>query len=166
MSICAIDEDGRMKLGVISMAKSVRKGLLTAAVILFTTQVEADSLEYLGKPLRDIPVSQAVKVGKLVFVSGTPGYGGDRKVAVGDFSTQMKQVMENISAVLKTSGADWSRVAKTTVFLVRPGDFTKMSEIYALSFSDGKFPARTTVVLSSLPSPDFLVEIEVEAVLE
>jgi hypothetical protein len=47
MSICAIDEDGRMKLGVIPMAKSVRKRLLTATVFLFTTQVEADSLEYL-----------------------------------------------------------------------------------------------------------------------
>jgi 2-iminobutanoate/2-iminopropanoate deaminase len=148
------------------MAGSVREWLLTAAVVLFTTQVEADSLEYLGKPIRNIPVSQAVKVGKLVFVSGTPGYGIDRKVAVGDFSAQMKQVMENVAAILKTSGADWNRVAKTTVFLVRPDDFAQMNEIYAQSFPDGKFPARTTVVVSSLPSPDFLIEIEVEAVLE
>jgi 2-iminobutanoate/2-iminopropanoate deaminase len=148
------------------MAGSVREWLLTAAVVLFTTQVEADSLEYLGKPIRNIPVSQAVKVGKLVFVSGTPGYGIDRKVAVGDFSAQMKQVMENVAAILKTSGADWNRVAKTTVFLVRPDDFAQMHEIYAQSCPDGKFPARTTVVVSSLPSPDFLIEIEVEAVLE
>ncbi len=107
-----------------------------------------------------------MKVGKLVFVSGTPGYGSDRKVAVGDFSAQMKQVMDNVTAVLKTSGAGWNRVAKATVFLVRQADFAKMNEIYAQSFSDGKFPARTTVVVSGLPSPDFLVEIEVEAVLE
>jgi 2-iminobutanoate/2-iminopropanoate deaminase len=148
------------------MTGSVRKRALTAAMVLFKTQVEAESLEYLGKPLRDIPVSQAVKVGKFVFVSGTPGYGSDRKVAVGDFSAQMKQVMENVTVVLRTSGADWNRVAKTTVFLVCHDDFAKMNEIYAQSFPDGKFTARTTVVVSSLPSPDFLIEIEVEAVLE
>jgi len=64
-----------------------------------------------------------VKVGRFVFVACTPGYGSDRKVAVGNFSAQMKQVNESVTAVLKTSGASWDRVVKTRVFLVRPGDF-------------------------------------------
>jgi 2-iminobutanoate/2-iminopropanoate deaminase len=55
---------------------------------------------------------------------------------------------------------------KTTVFLVRPSGFNEMNRIYARYFLDGAFPARTTVVVSSMPSPDFLVEIEREAVLD
>jgi 2-iminobutanoate/2-iminopropanoate deaminase len=149
-----------------SVADTPRRISLAVALIAIATQVAADPLEYIGKPVRGIPVSQAVKVGKSLFVSGTPGYGSDRKVAVGDVSAQIKQVMENITAVLKASGADWDRVVKTTVFLVRPGDFDEMNRIYGQYFPDGKFPARTTVVVSGLPSPDFLVEIECEAVLE
>jgi 2-iminobutanoate/2-iminopropanoate deaminase len=138
---------------------------LAISVLALPSQGQSQQLEYFGKPVRGIPVSSAVKVGKLVFVSGTPGY-KDGKLAVGDFSAQMKQVMENISNTLKSAGTDWSRVVKTDVFLTRSADFGEMNTIYATYFPDGKYPARTTVVVAGLPSPDFLLEIECEAILE
>ena len=123
-------------------------------------------LEYIGKPVRGIPVSQAVKVGKTLFVSGMPPFGQGGKIAAGDFPAQMKQVMENLAGVLKSSGASWDRVVKTTVYLTRFQDFTEMNRIYGSYFPGGNYPARTTVVVSALPHPDFLLEIECEAVLE
>jgi reactive intermediate/imine deaminase len=123
-------------------------------------------LEHIGKPVRGIPVSQAVKVGSLLFVSGMPPFGQGGKIAAGDFSAQMKQVMENLAGVLQSSGAGWHRVAKTTVYLTRFEDFAEMNRIYSEYFPNGRYPARTTVVVSALPHPDFLLEIELEAVLE
>jgi enamine deaminase RidA (YjgF/YER057c/UK114 family) len=78
----------------------------------------------------------------------------------------MKQVMENITAALKSAGTSWDRVVKTNVMLTRSGDFDDMNRIYTTYFPDGKYPARTTVVVAGLPSPDFLLEIECEVVLE
>lgn len=128
--------------------------------------VGVEPMEYIGKPVRGVPVSQAVKAGKFLFVSGTPAFDANGKLAVGDFPAQMKQAMENITAVLKTAGTSWDRVVKTNVLLVRSSDFAEMNRIYATYFADGKFPARTTSVVAGLPHPDFLLEIECEAVLK
>ena len=123
-------------------------------------------VEHLGKPVRGIPVAQAVRAGKMLFVSGMPPFGAGGKIAAGDFPAQMKQVMENLDGVLKSSGASWDRVVKTTVYLTRFQDFDEMNRIYGSYFKSGAYPARTTVVVSALPHPDFLLEIECEAVLE
>jgi 2-iminobutanoate/2-iminopropanoate deaminase len=145
--------------------KSCFSAGLVSAALLFASESWAQQLEYIGKPVRGIPVSSAVKVGKFVFVSGTPGY-DNGKLAVGDFTAQMKRVMENIIATLKASGTGMERVVKTNVLLVRAADFDEMNRIYASYFPDGKYPARTTVVVAGLAHPDFLLEIECEAVLE
>jgi 2-iminobutanoate/2-iminopropanoate deaminase len=123
-------------------------------------------LEYIGKSVRGVPVSPAVKAGGVVFVSGTPGFDKVGKLAVGDFPAQMSQVMENITATLKASGAGWDRVVKVNVWLLRTADFGDMNRIYSTYFPNGNYPARTTVVVSALPQPDFLLEIECEALLE
>jgi 2-iminobutanoate/2-iminopropanoate deaminase len=138
---------------------------LTCAVLVLPSQSRSQQLEYIGRPVRGIPVSSAVKVGKLFFVSGTPAY-KDGKLAIGDFPAQMKQVMENIANTLKSAGTGWDRVVKTNVMLTRNGDFDAMNSIYATYFPDGKYPARTTVIVAGLPSPDFLLEIDCEAILE
>jgi 2-iminobutanoate/2-iminopropanoate deaminase len=111
------------------------------------------------------PLSPAVKVGNLVYVSGIPGYDDAGNLAVGDFTAQMTQVMANIAKILAAAGTDWSRVAKTNVFLTRREDFAEMNRIYAGHFPAGKFPARTTAIVYSLPRADFLLEIECVAVL-
>jgi reactive intermediate/imine deaminase len=137
-----------------------------AALLMLGGPTRAEPLEYIGKPVRGIPVSGAVKVGKTVYVSGMPAFDGNGKLAVGDFPAQMKQVMENLTDVLKASGAGWERVVKTNVLLMRAADFAEMNRIYVTYFPDGEFPARTTLVVAGLPHPDFLLEIECEAFLE
>jgi reactive intermediate/imine deaminase len=148
------------------MVSLLSRLLLVASVPLAATQVGAQPIEYIGKPVRGVPVSQAVKAGKFIFVSGTPAFDSNGKLAVGDFPAQMKQVMENMTTVLQAAGTSWARVVKTNVLLMRSGDFGEMNRIYASYFPDGKFPARTTVVVAGLPHPDFLLEIECEALLE
>ncbi len=123
-------------------------------------------LEYIGTPVRAIPVSSAVKAGKFVFVSGTPGFDKTGKLAVGDFAAQAKQVMDNITGTLKAAGTGWDRVVKVNVLLTRRTDFGEMNRVYSTYFAQGNYPARTTMVVTSLPQPDFLLEIECEAVLE
>ena len=113
----------------------------------------------------NVPLSLAVKVGKHVFVSGIPGYDSRGTLATGDFPAQMKQVMENITAILEASGTSWDRVARTKVFLTRTKDFDDMNRIYVTYFPDGNFPARTTMYVQALPQSEFLLEIECEAVL-
>ena len=148
------------------MVSLLSRLLVVASVPLAATQVGAQPIEYIGKPVRGVPVSQAVKAGKFIFVSGTPAFDSNGKLAVGDFPAQMKQVMENMTTVLQAAGTSWPRVVKTNVLLMRSGDFGEMNRIYASYFPDGKFPARTTVVVAGLPHPDFLLEIECEALLE
>jgi 2-iminobutanoate/2-iminopropanoate deaminase len=126
-------------------------------------------IEYIhpeGEFVNPAPYSPGVKVGHLLFVAGTPAFDKNGKIAVNDFTAQMNQVMENITGVLKAAGVGWDRVVKVTVFLVRREDYKEMNRIYAAHFAPGKYPARTTAILPSLPNPDFLLEIDCEAVVD
>src|SRR4051812_38940082 len=87
-------------------------------------QPSTRAIEYSGKSVRGFPVSPAVRVGKSLLVSGTPGFTPDGKLD-GDFPGQMKQAMENIGALLKSAGTGWNRVGKVTVFLTRREDFAE-----------------------------------------
>lgn len=111
------------------------------------------------------PLSPAVKCGNLLYVSGIPAYDDGGKLAVGDFPAQMTQVMQSITGILAEAGGGWDRVVKVNVLLTRREDFAEMNRIYAAHFPDGKYPARTTAIVYSLPRPDFLLEIECVAVL-
>ena len=62
---------------------------LVGSLMLFTAPASAEPLEYLGKPVRGIPVSSAVKVGKTLYVSGMPAFDASGKLAVGDFPAQI-----------------------------------------------------------------------------
>jgi 2-iminobutanoate/2-iminopropanoate deaminase len=112
-----------------------------------------------GAPRRTVPISAAVKVGNLVFVSGTTPFDSQGQVAKGDFGAQMHQVMANIKAILATAGTSLERAVKVVVILVRIGDFPQMNEIYRQYFKEGNYPARTTIG-APLAHPDFLLEIE------
>ena len=87
----------------------------------------------------------------MLFRSGT--------IAVGDFEAQMRQVMENIVALLEEAGSGLDKIVKSNVILVRKSDFAEMNEIYRSYFADGVYPARTTIEVG-LAHPDFLLEIE------
>ena len=127
------------------------------------------TLEYLhpeGLFKGKVPLSPAVKSGKFVFVSGTPAFDAAGTLMLGNFSAQMKQVMENIACILTSAGAGWDRVVKMNVMLIRREDFDEMNRVYATYFSEGNFPARTSTIVAALPQPGFLLEIECVAMLK
>jgi 2-iminobutanoate/2-iminopropanoate deaminase len=110
-------------------------------------------------PQPDVPLSQAVRSGNLVFVSGITPFTLTLDLAVGDFDAQMKQTMTNLGAILRAAGSDFHRVVKTTVILARREDWRRMNQIYEQYWPDRKFPARTAYG-APLPHPHFLVEVE------
>ncbi len=108
------------------------------------------------------PYSQAIKAGNLVFTSGQiPLDPKTMKIEAADVAGQTKQVMANLEAVLKAAGTDFSKVVKSTIFLVDLGHFTTVNEIYAKAFPKEP-PARSCIQVSKLPK-DSLVEIEMIA---
>ena len=110
-------------------------------------------------PHPDAPISQAVRIGQLVFVSGITPFTGEMRLAKGDFAAQMHQVMANLDAILSASGSSLARVVKCTVILARREDWRAMNEIYGTYWPGKDFPARTAFE-ATLPHPDFLLEIE------
>jgi 2-iminobutanoate/2-iminopropanoate deaminase len=106
-----------------------------------------------------VPLSPAVKVGNLVFVSGCTPFTIDYQIAKGDFAAQMHQVMHVLTTLLETAGSSLDKVVKVIVFLARIRDFPEMNEIYKTYFKEGNYPARTTVE-ATMTNKDFLLEIE------
>lgn len=108
------------------------------------------------------PYSQAILSNGTLYVSGQlPVDPATGEMAQNDISANTKQVMENISAILKAAGMDFSNVLKTTIFLADMGDFAKVNELYS-SYFTSDFPARETVQVARLPK-DARIEISVIA---
>lgn len=109
------------------------------------------------------PYSQAVMAGNVLYTSGqiaiNPATG---KMNDADVETESKQVMQNLEAVLKAAGMDFSHVVKSSIFLKDMGDFQKVNSIYAKYFDEAAAPARETVQVAQLPK-DVRVEISMIA---
>ncbi len=111
------------------------------------------------------PYSQAILTGNLVFTSGQiaidPGSG---KLIEGGIQEQARQVMANLSAVLKAAGTDLNRAVKATVFLSDINDFAEFNEVYGEYFTSNP-PARSAFQVAALPL-GAMVEIEMIATVE
>ncbi len=112
------------------------------------------------------------KVGDFIFVSGTSSRKKDNTfegVEVDHLGTtnldirkQTRAVLENIDDILRSAGADLSKVVDVTTFLVNMNDFGGYNEVYG-QFFDYNGPTRTTVAVHQLPHPHLLIEIKVMA---
>lgn len=107
----------------------------------------------------------ARRVGNLLFLSGVgprklgtkviPGVmvDGQGNALSHDIEVQCHSVFENIEIILKDSGSNWDNLVDVTVFLINmKRDFDIYNDIYAQYFTDNQ-PCRTTVEVSSLPTP-------------
>ncbi len=111
------------------------------------------------------PYSQAIRCGAMLFCAGQiPLNPQSGQIESEDISAQTKQVLENVSAVLRAANLNFGHVVKTTIFLTSMGDFQTVNEIYATYFKENP-PARSTVEVSALPK-GAKVEIEVIAMGE
>lgn len=114
------------------------------------------------------PYNQAIRCGQFVYTSGQVALDPASGELVGDdVQAQAHRVLQNLQAVLASSGSSLASVIKTTVFLAHMSDFQAMNAVYAAYFAgpDGLMPARTTVAVAELPRKA-LVEIECVALVE
>jgi enamine deaminase RidA (YjgF/YER057c/UK114 family) len=112
-----------------------------------------------------IGFSRAVRVGHHVFVSGTAPIGPDRKtVGGGDAYQQARRCLEIIEDALRQAGAQLSDVVRTRIFLVDASEWEKVGRAHGEFFGAVR-PASTMVQVARLLDPEWLVEIEADAVM-
>ena len=118
-----------------------------------------------AKPSGIMSQGVSVPAGKMVFVSGQVARNAQGElVGKGDIKAQTRQTLENMQAVLATSGATMDDVVKVTVFVTNLQEhFADIHEVRREFFKDG-YPASTLVEVKSLVNKDMLIEIEAIAV--
>lgn len=93
---------------------------------------------------QDLPFSEAVLAGEMLYLSGMLGtVPGTRKLAPGGIRAETKQVMDNMRRILESNNSALNRVVKCTVILADINEWAAMNEVYATYFEKGRFPART-----------------------
>lgn len=109
--------------------------------------------------------SRAVKVGRFVFVGGTAPIGADgRTAAPGDAAGQTRRCFEIIQTALEKAGAALKDVVRTRIMLKRIQDWEAAAHVHGEFFKDIR-PASTIAQVTGFIEPEWLVEIEADAVI-
>jgi len=126
-----------------------------------------DEVEYLampgsvagGKP----PFSQAVRVGPVLYLSGSIGVDDSGSLVSGGVAAETNQVLVNIRAILERHGSSMERVIRCTVMLADIGEWAAMNGVYVQHFTTN-LPARSAFGTSGL-ALGARVEIECTALV-
>ena len=111
------------------------------------------------------PYSAYRRKGNLLISSGQlPIDPETNEFAGSDITSQTRQALENVKAILDANNASMDDVLKTTVYLKTMADFAEMNAVYATYFNE-PYPARTAFQVGELPK-GARVEIEVTAWIE
>lgn len=107
--------------------------------------------------------SQAIKVGKTVYMSGQiPLVPETMEMIEGDITVNIRRVFDNLKAVAQAAGGELKDVAKLNIFLTDLSHFPTVNEVMAEYFAE-PYPARAAIGVASLPKE---AQVEMDAVLE
>lgn len=120
-----------------------------------------------GQPLeKEIGFSRAVRIGNIIAVSGTAPIAEDGSVASpGDVYGQTKRCLDIIKNVIEQAGGQLEDVVRTRLFLTKMSTWKDAAKCHGEFFS-GIQPATTFAEISGLINPEWLIEIEADAVLK
>ena len=107
--------------------------------------------------------SQAVKVGRTVYLSGQiPLDPGTGELVQGEFRQHAQRVLENLKAVAEAAGGSLSDIVKLNVFLTDLANFAAVNEIMGEYFAE-PYPARAAIGVAALPKAAI---VEMDAIME
>lgn len=108
------------------------------------------------------PYSQAIHAGNTVYFSGQiPLDPKTMQLVSDDFSSQAKQVLNNLQAVSLAAGGSLEKIVKLTIYLTDLANFAALNEMM-MQFFKPPYPARTTIQVSALPKS---AQVEIDAVM-
>ena len=126
-----------------SLALLAGLSLASACRAVARTSADPQFIHPDGPPAN--PFSPAVRVGNILFVSGTLGTKADGSLVPGGIQPETRQLLENIKRTLSAAGIGMDRVVKCTVFMADLKEWPAMNEVYRSYFNNGNYPARAAV---------------------
>ncbi|WP_242205375.1 RidA family protein [Aestuariivivens insulae] len=119
-----------------------------------------------GSPYEDrLGFSRAVRVGPYISIGGTaPIDAHGNTVGIGDIRAQTQHCLETIKLALEKAGSSLNDVVRTRMLLINIDDWEASAEVKASYFKTIK-PADTIMQVSRFINPEWLIEIEVDAVV-
>lgn len=104
-------------------------------------------------------LSQGIRFGDLLFLSGQAGAGDDGRIVEGGFMAQGEQAFANLKRVLEAGGSSLGDVIKVTIFVT---DMRHFEDVVALRrrFFSAPYPADTIAEIKALYDPAAMIEIE------
>ena len=113
----------------------------------------------------DNDLCQAVRAGNTVYVRGQVGTDFDGNlIGLGDPASQAEQAMKNIKQLLEEAGSDLSHIVKTTTYITDPRFREAVYKVTG-KWLKGVFPISTGLVVQALGQAEWLVEIDIIAVI-
>lgn len=104
-------------------------------------------------------LSQGIRFGDLLFISGQAGAGDNGKIVEGGFRAQGEQAFANLRRALEAGGSSLKDVIKVTIFVTDMGQFAEVVELRRKFFSE-PYPADTIAEVRALYDPAAMIEIE------